>query len=331
MSSLISIVTPVYNTGSLLLELYQSLVEQSYTNFEWIIVNDGSDDQETLQILNRIEKTSLSITRVDTQNNGAPAARNAGMQLAKGTYIKFLDADDLLPQNHLKEQIKAYDVQKDISNVIIASPVYVMKDQNDEKTIISKNSIGKKFISAPLLKSLIMFEFHHSGCLFPISLFKNNSEIYWDESLKACQDLDLLWRIMLQGASFTRCNSTFFINREHNYTDRITQSQSPEKWYSRFKVIENLHPKLDCQKYGEQYLKNLEKRANRYIIFAFFEMPAVGIDLYRRKIKLFQKGLSIDFIVQALKLSFKKCTGFEKSSINIWYSSRRNKNGSSLS
>ena len=93
----VTIVTPFYNTGELFKETAQSVFRQSFQQWEWILVNDGSTDETSLSILNQYRNLDTRIRVVDQPNNYGPsAARNKGYQLARAKYIVQLDSDDLL-------------------------------------------------------------------------------------------------------------------------------------------------------------------------------------------------------------------------------------------
>ncbi len=93
----VSIVTPFYNTGTVFQETAQSVMQQSLQQWEWIIVNDGSTDPESLRILDTYRQLDLRIRVVDhASNQGLPAARNTGAREARATYLLYLDSDDLL-------------------------------------------------------------------------------------------------------------------------------------------------------------------------------------------------------------------------------------------
>lgn len=105
-NTLITVITPVYNTGILLYETYASLQKQTWNDFLWILVNDGSDDYETNNILDRLSKTDKRVQVIrHEENRGLPASRNTGIQQAKSRYLFFLDADDLIHPTFLE---KAY-------------------------------------------------------------------------------------------------------------------------------------------------------------------------------------------------------------------------------
>ena len=88
---LLSIIIPAWNTGDTVRQIINSVVSQSFTDFEMIIIDDGSTD-DTPRILQAIEKTDERI-RVFTKENGGPSsARNLGLDKATGKYIQFYDA-----------------------------------------------------------------------------------------------------------------------------------------------------------------------------------------------------------------------------------------------
>ena len=98
----ITIFTASYNRGNLLNRLFLSLQEQTYTNFEWIIVDDGSTDN-TAQIVHQIQKKStFNIVYQKQENQGKHIAINTGVNLAKGLYFFIVDSDDRLPKNALE-------------------------------------------------------------------------------------------------------------------------------------------------------------------------------------------------------------------------------------
>jgi glycosyltransferase involved in cell wall biosynthesis len=90
----ITVVIPCFNDGYFLEASLMSAVSQTLTPFEIIVVNDGSTDPRTLRILRDLKKPGVII--IDQDNRGLAGARNTGMHDAKGKYVYFLDADDLI-------------------------------------------------------------------------------------------------------------------------------------------------------------------------------------------------------------------------------------------
>jgi len=105
---IISIVIPVYNAAPYLKETIQSIVDQTYPHWELVFVDDASAD-ESLHILNDFAagySGGQNITIIPLpENKGPAAARNAGIHVAKGAYLTFLDADDVWDKNKLEKQL----------------------------------------------------------------------------------------------------------------------------------------------------------------------------------------------------------------------------------
>lgn len=102
MNPLVSIIIPIYNAEKYLTETVESALSQTWANKEIIIVDDGSNDN-SVPIAKGFESEMVKI--ITQQNKGAAAARNAGLMEAKGDYIQFLDADDLLSPDKIESQI----------------------------------------------------------------------------------------------------------------------------------------------------------------------------------------------------------------------------------
>jgi glycosyltransferase involved in cell wall biosynthesis len=112
MLPVVSIITPIFNSEDTIMECYKSVCNQTFRNWEMIMVDDGSADC-TPQIISTIEDPQ---TRILTQNNqGVSAARNRGIQHAKGKYIAFLDSDDVWKPEKLEQQLKIF--EENVSNI----------------------------------------------------------------------------------------------------------------------------------------------------------------------------------------------------------------------
>lgn len=108
----ISVIVPVYNTEKYLRKCLDSIINQTYQDFEVIIVNDGSTDGSQKIIDKYIEKYQNRIKCINKENGGLSSARNSGIEAAIGDYIIFVDSDDYIETN-LFEQALPY-MQKDI-------------------------------------------------------------------------------------------------------------------------------------------------------------------------------------------------------------------------
>lgn len=114
---MITILTPTFNRASTLERLYNSLLEQTSKNFEWIIVNDGSFDDSEKIINDFLDKKILDIIYIYQSNQGKPSALNVGVENARGDYIFIVDSDDILTKDSIsiiQERIKFHEDRKNI-------------------------------------------------------------------------------------------------------------------------------------------------------------------------------------------------------------------------
>ncbi len=116
MKQLVSVILPIYNMEDFIERSLSSVINQTYKNLEIICVNDGSTDS-TLDILNKFSATDNRITIINKENGGQSSARNAGLDIAKGEYISFLDPDDYLDLDFVETTLReanrgGYDIVK---------------------------------------------------------------------------------------------------------------------------------------------------------------------------------------------------------------------------
>jgi len=130
----ITVFTPTYNRENTLLRLYDSLVGQTYKDFEWLIVDDGSTDDTEKLVQKWFTENLITIRYFKQENGGKHRAINRGLDLAEGELFFIVDSDDFLPDNSL-EIIKSY------SNKIRGSIVGVA----GRKQYADKSKIGGEF------------------------------------------------------------------------------------------------------------------------------------------------------------------------------------------
>ncbi|MBR2871312.1 MAG: glycosyltransferase [Clostridia bacterium] len=129
MNDLISVIVPVYNTEKYLNRCVDSILCQTYSNLELILVNDGSTDN-SLDICNQYKAKDNRVKVIDKENGGLSSARNAGLDVATGDYIAFCDSDDYLPNDAYESLIKAIST----TDGAIANGMYVRASESGELT-----------------------------------------------------------------------------------------------------------------------------------------------------------------------------------------------------
>ena len=115
---LISIIIPCYNAEKYLHECLNSVLSQSYENWECLLINDGSKDK-TFQILEEFSKVDNRFFVFSQENKGLSATRNVGVHNAKGDYLLFLDSDDLLTKNSLQSFVNEVDKSEIITGITV--------------------------------------------------------------------------------------------------------------------------------------------------------------------------------------------------------------------
>ena len=110
---LITVLTPTYNRAKLLERLYQSLCQQTYQDFEWIVVNDGSKDNTDEVVQSFVAEKKINIIYIKQENGGKHRAVNRGVKEAKGELLFIADSDDWLLPNSLETVAEMY---QDIAN-----------------------------------------------------------------------------------------------------------------------------------------------------------------------------------------------------------------------
>lgn len=99
---LVSVITPFFNAGKYFSETFNSVLNQTFPWFEWIIVNDGSTQQEDIELLRTLAQKDHRITVIDQENGGLSCARNTGIKCSHTDLIVPLDADDLIAPTYLE-------------------------------------------------------------------------------------------------------------------------------------------------------------------------------------------------------------------------------------
>ena len=140
----ISIIVPVYNTARYISRCIDSILAQSFTDFELILVNDGSIDNSGI-ICDEYAQKDNRITVIHKENSGTSSARNCGLETASGKYITFIDSDDCILPNYLADICYDYDLV--ICGVETIGNEKVIDFSNREGVLSNKSEIGNWFIA----------------------------------------------------------------------------------------------------------------------------------------------------------------------------------------
>lgn len=201
---MISIIVPSYNYGHLVADTIASIQRQTYTNWEMIIVDDGSSDNTEAVVMERAA-ADTRICFFRQSNAGPSAARNLALREAKGDFIQFLDADDLVEPEKFSIQLAVFEAMPEAD--IVYGPVrYFTTDAADEsswlctywgsdKEWMPKIKGRAKDILVPALKG----SFAHISCfLFRKTIVDKAGP--WDNSKRAAEDYLFVLNCILAGA-----------------------------------------------------------------------------------------------------------------------------------
>lgn len=192
----VSVVIPTYNRAKFLANAIQSVLTQSFQDFELIIVDDGSTDG-TCDVA---QKFNSSICYVRQENHGRSHARNQGILYSTGRYIHFLDSDDILLPEALESLATHLDSHPDVG-VVYGDGMRVDSQQRSSRRISASRPsiIGRTWLEAFTICNVI--DAIHSAMVRRHWLDRIGHP-YFDESLAAAEDLDLWTRLAEIGCQY---------------------------------------------------------------------------------------------------------------------------------
>ena len=257
----VSVIIPCYDHGKYIDKAVDSVLDQTFQDFEIIIINDGSSDSFTNNLLKNYKKRK---TRVIWQKNkGLGAARNAGIKQAKGKYILPLDSDDKIEKTYLEKAVKILDKNHKIDFVVPWVKFFGIENWLWETQIPPLNEV--------LLENRIAI-----SSIFKKSCWEKVGE--YDEKMKGYEDWDLWISFIKRGFKGVVIKEPLFFYRKHGKSlfskadrkHRFLLKYLLKKHRSLFqKDAEQLFIKKDLQlKKTYKHISKLEKmnqiKANKY-------------------------------------------------------------------
>ena len=186
----VSIITPAYNAARYLPQAVASVVEQSFQDWELIIINDGSTDA-TRDYLDTL--TDPRIRVIHQENGGVSRARNAGLECARGAFVTFMDADDALPRESLAVRVRYLDAHPEVT---VVDGRITIKDAALAKTL--RERVGGN--RGPYFSRLIRLD---SSVFFSVAVMVRRAAIgqaRFQPGLSHCEDLLFLLQAADQNA-----------------------------------------------------------------------------------------------------------------------------------
>ncbi|WP_336175309.1 glycosyltransferase family 2 protein [Acinetobacter ursingii] len=217
---LVSVVMPVFNSQEYLSKAIESILNQTYENFELIIINDGSVDYSDLIISNFL--FDKRIRYIKRENLGLIYTLNEGISLSKGKYVARMDSDDISHEDRLKKQILFMENHSDIA--VLGTSSFIM-DQNG--CIVGERNPPK----TPYMNKILSFfgpTLTHPCVVFNKYLLGN--DLYYNREAVLVEDYELWLRLMENGYKLANMKEKLFfyrINQEGvSEKNKITQKNN---------------------------------------------------------------------------------------------------------
>jgi glycosyltransferase involved in cell wall biosynthesis len=213
---LVTVIIPVYNKVEYLRDSLNSVINQTYSNIEIIVVDDGSNNSgKILNICNSFNK-KIRIIKLN-KNSGVSVALNRGILRSNGKYINWLSHDDLFLPTKIEEQIELLSGAED--KISITNFILWNFEKNKKKKIYLNKEDFKNFKENLLLKDVYNF----CTLLVPKKLYVNN---FFNKKLRYVQDYDMFIKLSKK-AEFLFLNKHLFVSRVHS---RQTSLVKKNKW-----------------------------------------------------------------------------------------------------
>jgi glycosyltransferase involved in cell wall biosynthesis len=191
----VSVIIPAYNVAPYIGETLDSVFSQTFSDFEVIVINDGSPDTEELE--RELARFVDRIKYAKQENRGASGARNAGLRAARGEFVAFLDADDLWVPSYLDEQIKL--ISKRDCDLVCADAEVFSNDSRQDKTYMEALMAGAPATGDVTFIGLLSAEQNLITSGVVVRRERVIEAGLFDEALRNSQDFDLWLRLALNG------------------------------------------------------------------------------------------------------------------------------------
>ena len=266
---LISVIVPIYNVEKYVNRCIQSIINQSYSNLEIILVDDGSVDNSG-NLCDSWEKNDFRIKVIHKQNGGLSDARNAGIDISTGKYISFIDGDDEIDVDMI---LKLYN-----AITMGSCDISMCRMEKIEKTrrFITRNFVSENDLvlmtGEDALKYLLLDKIDCSACLklYKKELFDTLRFPYG----KTNEDFAVMYKLFNVSEKITYISDILY-----HYYYRENSITSSEFSYKQFDKVDNCYEMIDyIKKHNKQlltYAKNYLSRQSLYLILTLMERNIV--------------------------------------------------------
>lgn len=311
----ISVIVPVYNTEKYICRCIESILKQSFSDFELILINDGSKDRSVEIIKSYVDNR---IVFIDNNNNGVSETRNIGIKAAKGEYIQFVDSDDFIDKDMLKDTIE---ILEDNNADCIMTGLYLDIEQDNK---INTSIQTFEYFEAENKRDIALNVLDRMGGTYinsPINkLYKRNiiieNNIFMDKNIDLGEDFlfNLMYFKYCSKVIFSdKCYYHYWMKIENNLTFKF-RGNKLDLMYLMYKRSEEYFKLSGLTK--DEY-SNLNNLFIKWMYSCFIDLHNSGCNLtHKKKIKYLKESIvkydniikgtnNLGLMQKVLKLSLK--------------------------
>ncbi|MBE9180825.1 glycosyltransferase family 2 protein [Oculatella sp. LEGE 06141] len=252
MTALVSVVVTAFNKAPYLEQAVKSVLAQTYTNVECIIIDDGSTDY-TADIAQTLVDLDARVQYFYKPNGGISSARNAGIQHAQGEWIQFLDADDWIHPDKIEVQLshaRAVESAVESADVVVYSDYQRVYFNRQHQLVDQKPCIVGDLTAQQLIERLLICPDRLARSPFPLlqqaMLFKKQifQRIQFNEDLRACEDRALVLELLLRKTPFVYVPMIGAFYRKHSANLTDNDALMRESYIQYFNLVYQQHKPL---------------------------------------------------------------------------------------
>lgn len=226
---MITVIIPIYNSSKYLNKCIRSVLEQTYSDFELLLINDGSTDN-SCEICNDWVEKDHRVKYFYKNNSGASSARNYGLNMAQGEWIIFIDSDDFVLPEYLAD---LYKVVKDNPCIdLCISGLLIYRNGEKSQSICFQNSIYSSKDYSQLFAKLKIHKFGYSvGKLYKMSIIAEHN-IRFDDNICIAEDSIFMMNYILKCSQIAFIDKCNYIYRVHANSLSTSVSIYEREFYS---------------------------------------------------------------------------------------------------
>lgn len=286
----ISVIMSVYNGEKYLREAIESILNQTFTDFEFMIVNDGSTDN-SFEIFKSYGDERIKIIN-NEENIGLTKSLNKALKVARGEYVARQDADDVSLPNRFDEQMKYLEEHPEV--VLLGTNVYLIDE--------SEKTVGKRIVlEKPSIKDLLKNnQFNHGSVMFKKKVI--NQLGGYNELIKYSQDYEL-WLRIAKSHEVRNLTQSLYKLRSHDANIRLTNWE--ESTLCHLLVIRSVRGELDeelLKAVNDDGIKSLYSHLNKEERVFFYKVMA-GIHVRNNNLKLAREGYKKVFVLNPFDIT----------------------------